>query len=227
VERRNGLEVPFAGSGTCFDVGSASVCWPPGADQAPLIVERTLPPFRARSKMGFRCTMSGGERTCSDRRDDAADFQCQKDRCVQVHSRVPDAHEWTCSDAGGASLCLSKGRAAAVRATWLRAGFLCGNRQNLGTKSEERVCLDFSPDYPDDNPSGWNCHYEHDAGVTRICQRAPRPALGSVCDPTRPVCPAGAACSKGHCLPRKLELSCWLDGDCQSGKCRFGACVSE
>lgn len=228
VARETRFRVPLPGaSGTCWDLSTVSVCWGSRAGGTTRAVERKTPGFDSRSKMGWRCALDGNERVCWDRKNDAAGFRCEGQRCIQRVARVPDASEWTCADAGGASLCLSRGVAAGVRAAMVRPGFLCGPRQVQGAPSRiERVCLDLSPDYPDGRASGWNCHYEHDTGVTRVCLREPRPTLGDRCDAAHPACPVGAICVDGRCLPPKLEPSCWLDRDCRSNLCKFGSCVT-
>lgn len=225
IAKSTGFRTPSRdASGACWDVGNARACY--ASEQRARLVERTIPSFPARSKRGWRCTGSGEQRTCRDRSEDAAEFHCTGDVCIQPHARVPDAHEWTCADAGGASLCLSKALASGVVSTPVDAGFICGSRRIQRSKSGERICIDLSPDFPNGQPHDWNCHFEHETGVTRVCRHQPSAALGDACEHSRPACPDGANCIEGHCLPQRAAPACWLDRDCESKTCRFGSCIA-
>lgn len=215
-------------SENCHDLGGARpgarVCWggtcPEGES---CLVERTVPPFAAESAMGWRCVGAGLERSCVDRSAGVGVFSCSGARCVQRQPRVPDAHEWSCADALGAQLCLRESRASGVPQTQTVPGFLCGERSIEGKRSGQALCIDFSPDFPDGRAAHWDCRYEGQPSLSRICTKKPTRGIGAACDSERP-CPGGAVCARGHCVPGPPKLSCWLDTDCASRRCHFGTC---
>jgi hypothetical protein len=174
--------------------------------------------------MGFRCFGSGRDRSCVDRRADAGPFHCEGGRCVQRHPRVPDVNEWSCADAQGAALCLETARVAGVVPGAVTPGFLCGERRVRGKPTGERLCLDWSPDFPNGKAGAFSCHYEGEPSLQRICVERPNAALGVRCESS---CDRGLRCTAGRCLPASPKLECWLDTDCQSGQCRFGTCVER
>lgn len=217
-------------TGECRDVGGAvdgaRACWSDSCAHGVCRVERTLPDFAAATPLGFRCDGVRDQRRCVDRSADAPRFACEGPRCRQVHPRVPDANEWTCADARGATLCRELAKAAGVVLGPAHPSFVCGERIVGGTRNGERLCLDLSPDFPDGRARNWSCHYEAEPRLTRVCIARPSAALGGTCSPPLG-CPSGALCVKGSCLPRLPRPTCWLDTDCKSGHCRLGSCVGD
>jgi hypothetical protein len=139
-------------------------------------------------------------------------------------------------------VCVGGERASGVVAGPPDAGWICGPRRGEGGGAAgdvvlpsaaapalgPRVCVDFSPDFPDGEMAGWRCHVESGPPVTRVCERAPgAPVLATTCERAHP-CVDGATCVGGRCLPAvRPAPSCWLDGDCRGGACRFGTCRAE
>ena len=222
----------------CTDVGELRACF--GVDLSPegqaaareidvarcksrvCLVPRPIP-APVLSARGWRCIGSGPDRRCFDRGRGSGPFECNEDRCVQERPTLPDSGEWICADAAGAALCAGSEPIAGLPEGPIEPGWQC--RERRGTGSPRRVCLDLAPDFPDGRAAGWRCHYEQEKGTKRICERDPSAhVLGDACDPARP-CVDGASCVFGRCLPLGMEPNCWLDGDCASKACRFGACV--
>jgi len=175
------------------------------------------------SARGWRCVGGGPQRRCFDRGRASGPFACEKGRCIQAEPLLPDSGEWICADAAGAALCAGSEPAAGLPEGPIEPGWQCGVRR--GGAAPRRVCLDLAPDFPDGRPSGWRCHYEQEHGANRICERDPAAhVLGDACDAAHP-CVDGARCIAGRCLPLGAEPNCWLDLDCASKACRFGACV--
>jgi hypothetical protein len=227
------------GADACADVGTLRACW--GATGAPRLVPRPLPARRVFSLEGWRCAGAGPARTCVDRRASAPPFTCQGERCTQRHARLPDEGEWTCADAAGAVVCVGGERAAGVVAAPPDPAWICGARraseppatgERLAATSPAplgpRVCVDLSPDVPDGDLARWRCHFESGPPAARVCEPAKGAAvLGVACDRQHP-CVDGAACVGARCLPAAGPApSCWLDGDCPGGACRFGTCRPE
>jgi hypothetical protein len=230
------------GADACADVGMLRACW--GAAGAPRLVPRPLPSRPAFSEMGWRCAWPGPVRLCVDRSESASSFECKGTLCTQRHARLPDDGEWTCADAAGAVVCVGGERAAGVVAGPPDAAWICGARRGADARAPggfvrrlaaaspaplgARVCVDLSPDVPDGDLSRWRCHFENGPPAARVCQEARGAAVLSVaCDRQHP-CVDGAACVEGRCLPAARPApSCWLDGDCAGGACRFGTCRAE
>jgi hypothetical protein len=212
----------------CADVGGLRACWSDLAVAA--LVRRPVSPRAASSPMGWRCAGRGGARQCVDRHADAPVFSCSGDRCAQKHARRPDDGEWTCVDTAGAEVCLEGGRAAGVAAAASDPAWICGPRRGpvpRGGEPGARVCVDFSPDFPDDVMTAWRCHAVNGAAPARVCERGTtKGGLGAPCERSRP-CVDGALCASGRCVPARPGPSCWLDGDCRGGACRFGSCRDE
>lgn len=222
----------------CADVGTLRVCWSDA--HAAVLVARPVPARRASSPLGWRCAWPGPARVCVDRRADVPAFSCAGERCKQTYARRPDDGEWTCVDTAGATVCESAGRAAGVAAAPPDPAWTCGVRRAAATwarrarppvggdeASPSRVCVDFSPDFPDGDATAWRCRAENGPSPVRVCERGAAPgALGVACDRARP-CVDGALCASGRCVPARPAPSCWLDDDCPSGACRFGTCREE
>jgi hypothetical protein len=222
----------------CSDVGELRACFdaePTPEWQMPLdaseaarcknrvcLVPRPIP-APVLSDRGWRCIGFGPARRCFDRGRASGPFHCKNGRCVQERPTLPDGGEWICADAAGAALCAGSEPVAGLPPGPVDPGWLC--RERRGGVSPRRVCLDLAPDFPDGRASGWRCHYEQEKGTKRVCERDEGAhVLGDTCDPRRP-CVDGASCISGRCLPGAMEPNCWLDGDCSSKACRFGACV--
>jgi hypothetical protein len=206
----------------CVDVGALRVCW--SGARAAALVARPVPGPPASSPMGWRCA----GRLCVDRRADAPAFTCAGDRCTQPYARRPDDGEWTCVDSAGAVICESAGSPAGVAPAPPDPAWICGARRVAPTggprRAASRVCVDFSPDFPDGDASAWRCRSENGPSPRRVCERGAAPgALGVACDRARP-CVDGALCVSARCVPARPGPSCWLDDDCLGGACRFGTC---
>jgi hypothetical protein len=168
---------------------------------------------------GARCDAVGH---CAPRARRAGPFRCDATGCEQRRPRLPDDGTWECVDLDGAVVCHGGEPAAGVWPGPADEGWECGERK--GTP-RERVCVDLSPDFPDDQPGSWTCQFTHDRGERRRCQPGPGPALGARCDRTQG-CMTGDRCLDGHCVPRRRPVGCWLDQDCGAGAtCLRGACL--
>jgi hypothetical protein len=138
---------------------------------------------------------------------------------------MPDDGEWRCTDSGGATVCAGGEPAAGVAPAAPDARWFCGQRR--GATPPERVCVDFSPDFPDGNMDGWRCRTLYDGPARRVCDRdATGRTLGAACDARTP-CVDGSRCVAGWCVPARPAPSCVIGTDCGSGRCRFGSCLAE
>jgi hypothetical protein len=206
----------------CADIGSIRACW---TDAAARIVPRTVPKDTTPSALGWRCVGAGSARRCAARAVTSAAFVCSGSVCEQRHPRMPDDGEWRCSDSGGATVCAGGEPAAGVAAATVDAAWLCGQRR--GATPPERVCVDFSPDFPDGNMDGWRCQTLDDGPVRRVCERdAPGRTLTAACAASRP-CVDGSRCIDSRCIPGRPAPSCALQTDCATGRCRFGSCLAD
>ncbi|HEX7671663.1 MAG TPA: hypothetical protein VF395_18850 [Polyangiaceae bacterium] len=216
------------------------MCW----DGARITVgPRSVPPV-VLSRLGFRCTGAGAKRVCVDRALGAEEFRCTGPRCEQRHPRLPDAGEWECSDIAGAVFCRGGEPAAGAPPAASDPGFVCGLRGGKVAASAERICVDWSPDFP---PQGTatstpalgardhHCRFEEQHAAVRICDRDPSVhSVGDACDHQHP-CVGGLLCVPSgrtelgaRCVPPGPEPTCWVDGDCGDQRvCRFGTCTSE
>jgi hypothetical protein len=218
-------------SDVCADVaGNVRVCWgaPDGAGCANGICVSERPtPAVAISALGFRCTGSGEKRLCLDRELDAPRFHCDETRCTQSHPRMPDDGEWECASASGAVVCRGGQPPAGIPKGSSDSGYFCGARRTRAGGANERICVDFSPDYPVSLGEKTRCSFESERGVMRVCERdANAHVLGDVCDRAHP-CIDGARCVAGRCVPVRPEPTCWVPADCDHGTCRFGTCTED
>jgi hypothetical protein len=205
----------------CLDLGAIRACWGGSCGERGCVVPRPLPKQLAPAA-GYRCSGQGNSRTCGSRADHAGPFRCEAQRCVQSRPRAPDNGEWECVDAAGATHCRKIAEAAGVDAGALEPGFVCGARVGHG---DERVCVDFAPDAPNNGRYACSSSYRGGARAWE-CTPSKAPRVGDRCaDET--ACPSGARCHQGHCLPPFPRPSCWLDADCAHGRCRFGSCSGE
>jgi hypothetical protein len=204
--------------GTCADVHDVRVCWDgAAASHAP-----AAPPFPGATSLSHRCFGSDANRRCVRRDRDAPRFTCRGERCEQLHPRLPDDGEWECADLGGVVLCKGGDRPAGIPPGGSDPAFFCG----AGGASSERLCIDYSPDLPHEE-GRFRCHFEAKEGVVRVCERAADVhGVADGCDAQRP-CVGGLACTRGRCLPPPPPPVCWLDSDCASGACLFGACAGS
>jgi hypothetical protein len=129
-------------------------------------------------------------------------FTCQDGTCRQEQPRLPDTGEWRCADLGHVVWCAGGEPAAGVVSGPVDARFRCGPRWG-GAKSE-RVCIDQQPDYPGGQSETYQCGFEQERGVARVCR-------------------SGDAW-RGAALAASAVPACWLDRDCASGVCDRGAC---
>jgi len=180
----------------CARVGAMRVCWgPPSVVRWFPALAGTLP---------------------------ASPFACAAGLCTQAHPRQPDDGEWTCADDSGATVCVGGEPPAGVAASVADPRWWCGVRES-GDGLGARVCVDFSPDFPDS--SGRPCRWSYDRGLRRVCTAEARGhLLGDPCDPGNP-CVDGALCVASRCVPPEPHPSCWLDADCATHRCRFGTCA--
>lgn len=210
---------------SCADLTDLRVCWdeakracPEGICVAPL----PLPRDPAPSALGWRCSGSGNERTCRDRQKGVGPFAREGELWVQRHPRMPDDGEWSCGEMGGAVVCSGGDAPAGVAGNVFDVAWFCGLRRK--TAGNERVCVDFAPDFPDGHAHGWKCRYASDRAGARVCERDPDGhQLGDACSAAAP-CLDGVRCIAGRCVPERPEPSCAFDRDCESGVCRLGTC---
>lgn len=137
---------------------------------------------------------------------------------------MPDDGEWECIELEGAVMCRRGVPPAGVIAGPPDVGWRCAPRANASPP--ERICVDYAPDRPDDDPR-WRCRFEHDRGGLRVCRRAGKPGrLLGACDARRS-CPRHLMCEAGRCLPPEPRVGCWFDDDCGGQRtCRLGSCVA-
>ena len=178
---------------------------PSGDDRATL-----APSVFSRTSLGELCTGQGDARRCRAREEEASDFVCAGERCTQRHVRLPDDGEWRCAEREGVVWCAGGEPAAGVVRVASDRGYLCGERRvSAGVPARdarrERICVDPSPDYPGDARGAFSCRFVEDRGISRECVKKP----------TR-LAP----------VARKGAPDCWLDVDCQPGRCDRGHCVS-
>ncbi len=230
--------VPVTDTGaTCADVANSRVCWDASCDGGVCVTDRPLPPLPELSSLGWRCTGKGDARVCADRQSEVGRFDCDTDgRCQQRYPRVPDDGEWSCADTAGAVVCAGGAPPAGVASPRLsptESGWFCGLRK-AGTPDEQRVCVDFSTDYPSppENAKGadgrrhWRCSWKN-GSVERTCILASDlHELGDPCDPAVP-CVDGASCVNARCVPPRPAPNCAFDADCESRRCRFGTCAER
>jgi hypothetical protein len=163
----------------------------------------------ALTALGVRCVGEGEARRCRDRGLEASDFDCQGERCVQRHVRLPDDGEWRCAEREGVVWCAGGEPAAGVVTAASERGFRCGARRvpagaHAGGKGE-RICVDPSPDYPNGERGRYACRFLLERGISRECVQEPTPV--------RPVATTTAP-------------DCWLDRDCAPGRCDRGHCTA-
>jgi hypothetical protein len=219
----------------CADLTDTRVCWSAsegandGCANGTCVAARTVPNVAPGSALGWRCVGQGPARKCAPRQRGVGPFVCKGERCVQRHPRFPDDGEWTCDDVGGAAVCTGGDRPAGVPETIADNAWICGGRRRGGRldDKDDRICVDFAPDFPDGVARGWRCRYAMEAGLSRICERdANAHAMGDRCDTKNP-CLDGLHCIANRCLPERPSPSCAFDRDCEEGACRFGTCRKE
>ncbi len=205
--------------GVCGDVASNRVCWDTARAAPPVVVNRPSDPDLPSDGV-LRCGGTGAERLCRLSRE--RPFRCRDERCEQAIPRLPDDGEWECADVDGVVVCRSHSPAAGVVEGPADPAWICG-------EGDPRVCVDFSPARPesaaDDGPSIYRCHFDHEAGIRRICEPRRGRRLGSTCGEGD--CPRGLACVTGICLPAFLPRpDCWTDRDCAEGSaCVLATCI--
>lgn len=200
--------------GVCFDVLDQRYC-----PEQHAFVERRVPRFAPRTRMGFRCWGAGSERRCIDR-GTGPRMECTDERCEQRGPRKPDDGEWECADMLGAALCRLRSPAYGVVPGPTDPAFVCGTRRG----TDERICVDFSPDRPD--ARGWLCSFDHAHEEVRRCRaHEAGPELLAPCE-TSPDCAGGLECVASRCVPPSFTPVCFFDEDCgEGGRCVIGACA--
>jgi hypothetical protein len=208
----------------CLDLRTIRACWGGPCGEHGCVVPRPVPTGLA-PPSGFRCAGRGAARFCAARSDDAGEFRCTAEECVQQHARAPDNGEWECVDGAGAVYCRKVEDAAGVAPGPLDPAFVCGRRQ--GRADGQRVCVDFAPDLPP-APGDHACFSSYRGGARAWhCKTSRALRLGGPCSRAA-ACPKGAGCVSGFCLPPYPRSQCWLDSDCTAGAhCRFGSCAED
>lgn len=206
----------------CADVGSVIVCWGEGlvgegCEEGVCVSERTTPAGPPLG--GWRCFGQGAERICESRHPASSPFRCSGETCIQDHPRFPDDGVWECGDRSGVSHCRRGYKPSGAVMGPPDPGWIC-NEDTDG----HSICLDFSPDTPNGEVEGWECHFQHGDSVQRLCRRnSVLPTVGTRC---KSGCPLGALCIEEICVPKKPSPDCWLNADCEGGSCLFGTCDS-
>lgn len=202
-------------TGVCADVASARACW---SAEGPVRVARPRPPFDAPG--GWRCVGTRRERRCTARRTLASPFECDETGCQQRHPYLPDHGQWECMEEAGLTICRSVGEAAGLPPSERNAGWSCGARR---AGSGETLCIDTSPDRPAAQPARYRCRFDHESGERRRCTVEVGQRIGDACEAPEE-CPAGSSCIEHACLPRAPFPECWIDDDCEGGRCRLARC---
>ncbi len=222
------LPAPVADVGEwCADVGKLRICW--GEDKSCVggvcVVPRTIPSDAGGAEAGFRCVGLGKERVCASRQRPGAAFECKGDVCVQRSPYLPDEGEWDCAVLGGISVCVGGERPAGVMPTGKTPGWLCGKRSGVGDSGTlgVEICLDLSPEFPDNDGGGWVCHFSAEQGIRKVCRRGQEKYVSEACQSPAD-CIAGTRCVSSYCLPPRPTPNCYLPRDCPSGRCEFGTC---
>lgn len=97
--------------------------------------------------------------------------------------------------------------------------------------AHERVCVDLSPDFPEQRATAYHCEYSNRGALRRVCRPASTPPtpqrhnLGEFCASTEE-CAEGLACISSFCiLPAFLQPECWYHRDCPEGqRCLLAQC---
>jgi len=133
----------------------------------------------------------------------ASAFVCRDGVCRQTQPRLPDNGEWRCAERGRVVWCAGGEAAAGVVPSATDTRFSCGPRRG---HEGERVCIDRSPDYPDDAP--YHCSFEQELGTVRVCK-------------------SDGSATAFVALPAHAKPMCWLDRDCAAQRCDRGTCTEE
>jgi hypothetical protein len=136
----------------------------------------------------------------------AGKFVCRGDDCRQEQPRLPDTGEWRCAEHGKVVWCAGGEPAAGVVAGAPDLGFRCAVRWGKSALSGERVCIDRSPDYPNGARAAYDCAYDQELSMARVCKKS-----AALAEP----------------LPPGAEPACWLSKDCPSGRCDRGVCSCQ
>jgi len=151
-------------------------------------------------------------------------WRCEASTCEERQPRQPDDGTWECADLDGAVVCHGGAPPAGVVAGPPDVGWMCGPRRGSAAGTD-RVCVDYSPDFPSGDARGWRCAFTHEHGERRVCRRdESAPAIGAPCDDARG-CKPGDRCLDRRCVPPRPQPSCWIDKDCGVAKCFRGSCV--
>jgi len=136
----------------------------------------------------------------------------------QEQPRLPDTGEWRCAEQGRVVWCAGGEAAAGIVSGPPDHAYRCGPR--WGRKNGERVCIDEHPDYPGD---GYQCAFEQERGLARVCQPAPAWHGAALAARAVPACWLDHDCPAGRC--DRGTCGCRVSQDCASGRCESGVCV--
>jgi len=153
----------------------------------------------------------------------AGEHVCQGELCRQAHPRLPDTGEWRCAEAEKVVWCAGGEPAAGVTPGAADPQFRCGARWGARAAKGERVCVDAVPDYPDGARDDYDCSYEQERGVTRVCRKQRRAARALAHGGALPACFFDEDCPSGSC--DRGACRCAGNHDCKSGSCASGVCV--
>jgi len=155
----------------------------------------------------------------------ASRFACQGGTCRQQQPRLPDTGEWRCAESKHVVWCAGGEPAAGVVGGPPDRHFRCGPR--WGTGAGERVCIERQPDYPGDPSLSYQCRFEQEQGVARVCRstdaKVDAKAGGDLAERALPACWLDRDCPSGTC--DRGACRCAAPGDCQTGRCANGLCL--
>jgi hypothetical protein len=152
----------------------------------------------------------------------AGAFACSAGECRQPQPRLPDTGEWRCAERAKVVWCAGGEPAAGVVPGAPDARFQCAARWGGGTVTE-RVCIDRRPDYPDGARDDYDCRYDQERGLARVCRKQ-RAATGPAFSPLAlPACWLDRDCPSQRC--DRGACACRADADCERGRCRDGLCA--
>jgi hypothetical protein len=173
---------------------------------------------KPRSAPSARSTSSALTRVLAPRA--ASRFACQGDKCRQAQPRLPDTGEWRCAEFGHVVWCAGGEPAAGVVRGPSDPGYRCGPRWGSGN---ERVCIDQRPDYPESQSETFQCSFEQERGIARVCRTAHASPHADLAARALPACWLDRDCPSGGC--DRGACRCSGPAECRAGRCEAGLCV--